>query len=241
MNFQKETEKRVAFIKECLADAHANGVVFGLSGGKDSALVGILAKLATDNTLGVIMPCSSKQNYTSDMDDAFALAEQFNIQTLTVDLTETKNAILTAFGEEIPRFADINIAPRLRMTTLYALGQKRNYLVAGTSNKCEYAVGYFTKWGDGASDFNPIADLTAQQVKDYLEWFEAPKNIWTKEPSAGLFDGQTDEKDLGVTYAQIAQVIQSGSCGDEIADNKIKSMHEKTKHKRSLPKFFKGE
>ena len=84
--------------------------------------------------------------------------------------------------------------------------------------------------------FNPDKHRTA-----YLEWFEAPKNIWTKEPSAGLFDGQTDEKDLGVTYAQIAQVIQSGSCGDEIANNKIKSMHEKTKHKRSLPKFFKGE
>ena len=190
-----EIEERVAFIRKMLADAHADGIVYGNSGGKDCTLVGILCKMACDNTVGVIMPCSSKQNYGSDRDDALKTAEQFSIETRTVDLTAVREKLLGALdGVTVPNAAALtNIAPRLRMTTLYAIGASENRLVAGTGNKCEAYMGYFTKWGDGAVDFCPIADLTVDEIYTLLRYLKAPEHIITKAPSAGLFEGQTDE------------------------------------------------
>ena len=100
-DYKVETEKRVAFIKEKMAEAHADGLIFGNSGGKDSALVGILCKMATDNVLAVAMPCHSKRNYGEDMDDAVALAEAFGIEMITVDLTDTRSEITEAIGKEL--------------------------------------------------------------------------------------------------------------------------------------------
>ena len=232
-NYQEEFEKRVAYIRAKVQEAHADGIVFGNSGGKDSALVGILCKAACDNTLGVIMPCASRRNYGQDRDDGNALASQYGIETRTVDLTAVREAELKALeGAAVPSdLAVTNIAPRLRMTTLYTIGQSENRLVAGTGNRSEIYMGYFTKWGDGASDFNPIADLCATEVFEFLRFLNAPASIVEKAPSAGLYEGQTDEKEMGVTYRAIDCFLLHGEVTD--ADKAvIDRYHGRSEHKR---------
>jgi NAD+ synthase len=196
-DYKAEFENRVAFIKSVLKESGAEGLVFGNSGGKDSALVGILCKAAYDNTIGVIMPCSSKRNYNEDFADAKQVAQKYNIETRIVDLTPVKQAEVNALEGvcKLNQIAQINIAPRLRMLTLYAIAAAENRLVAGTGNKSEAYVGYFTKWGDGAHDFNPIADLTVTEIYEFLRYLDAPECVINKAPSAGLFEGQTDEKE----------------------------------------------
>ena len=162
-DYAVELEQRIAFIQKAVAAAGCTGIVYGNSGGKDSALAGILCKKALADTVGVILPCSSKRNYGADMDDGLEVAQQFEIETRTVDLTPVREQLLRALeGVTVPNAdALANIAPRLRMTTLYAIAASENRLVAGTGNRSEVYMGYFTKWGDGGHDFNPIADLTA--------------------------------------------------------------------------------
>lgn len=236
-DYKIETEKRVAFIKEKMKEAHAEGFVFGNSGGKDSALVGILCKMASDNVLAVAMPCHSKRNYGEDMDDAVALAKAFDIDMITVDLTETRSRLTEAIGMEIAPAALANIAPRLRMTTLYSIAQTRNALVVGTGNKSERYMGYFTKWGDGAFDLNPIADLTATEIFEFLRYLKAPVNIIEKAPSAGLYEGQTDEQEMGVTYKAIDEYITTGKT-DEKSRAIIERYHRVSEHKRRMPTVY---
>ena len=196
-NYQEEFDRRVAYIRAKLQEAHADGIIFGNSGGKDSALVGIV-------------------NYGQDKDDGSALAAQFGIETRTVDLTPVREAELKAL-EGAVKLTDMsvaNIAPRLRMTTLYTIGQAENRLVAGTGNRSEIYMGYFTKWGDGASDFNPIADLCAGEIFEFLRFLKAPASIVEKAPSAGLYEGQTDEQEMGVSYAAIDGFLQGGTVSE---------------------------
>ena len=238
-DYQAEFDARVAYIRNKLSEAHADGIVFGNSGGKDSALVGILCKAACDNTVGVIMPCSSKRNYGEDAADGRALAEQFGIETRVVDLTSVREAELKAL-EGVAALNDMaltNIAPRLRMTTLYAIGAAENRLVVGTGNRSETYMGYFTKWGDGASDFNPIADLCATEVFAFLRFLNAPASIVEKAPSAGLFEGQTDEAEMGVTYAAIDNYLLHGEV-NEHDKAIIDRYHSRSEHKRRLISTF---
>ena len=232
-DYREEFEKRVTYIREKLAEAHADGVVFGNSGGKDSALVGILCKAACDNTLGVIMPCASKRNYGQDRDDGNALASQFGIECRVVDLTAVREAELRALegAAKLNDMALTNIAPRLRMTTLYAIAAAENRLVAGTGNRSEIHLGYFTKWGDGASDFNPISDLCATEIFEFLRYLNAPASIVEKPPSAGLYEGQTDEQELGVSYAAVDAYLLRGEVN---AHDKavIDRYHSRSAHKR---------
>lgn len=238
-DYQAEFDARVAYIRNKLSEAHANGIVFGNSGGKDSALVGILCKAACDNTVGVIMPCSSKRNYGEDAEDGRALAGQFGIETRVVDLTSVREAELKALAGAavLNDMALTNIAPRLRMTTLYAIGAAENRLVAGTGNRSETYMGYFTKWGDGASDFNPIADLCATEVFSFLRFLNAPASIVEKAPSAGLFEGQTDEAEMGVSYAAIDNYLLHGEV-NEHDKAIIDRYHSRSEHKRRLISTF---
>ena len=232
-DYQAEFEGRAAYIRKLVADSGAAGIVFGNSGGKDSALVGILCKAACDNTLGLIMPCASKQNYGRDTDDALALAAQYGIETRSVDLTAVRAAELAQL-EQVCTLNDAavtNLAPRLRMTTLYAVAAAENRLVAGTGNRSELYMGYFTKWGDGASDFNPIADLTATEVFAFLRFLGAPASIVEKAPSAGLFEGQTDEAEMGVTYAAIDGYLLRGEV-DAHDKAILDRYHSRSEHKR---------
>lgn len=232
-DYKKEFEGRVAFVKQLLKESGAKGIVFGNSGGKDSALVGIICKAACDNTLGIIMPCSSKRNYELDARDGETLAKQFNIETRVVDLSPVKEAMLSqlASATEVNKMADVNIAPRLRMTTLYAIAASEGRLVAGTGNRSEAYVGYFTKWGDGAHDFNPIGDLTVTEIFEFLRYLDAPACIIDKAPSAGLFDGQTDEDEMGFKYAELDELLLTGST-NERAMAIIERMHRGSEHKR---------
>ena len=234
----KEKEKRVAFIKNMLASSGAKGIVFGNSGGKDSALVAALCSFATDNLLGVIMPCASKRNFGEDKEDGLAVAKKYGVDTMIVDLTEVRESLLKATGNSFTsKGALSNIAPRLRMTTLYAIGAEKGYLVAGTGNASERYMGYFTKWGDGACDFNAIADLTATEVFEFLRYLGAPDHVVTKAPSAGLFEGQTDESEMGVTYAEIDAYLRGEKVSAE-AQKIIERYHKASLHKMVLPPIF---
>ena len=232
-DYKEEFEQRVAYIRGLVETSHSKGIVFGNSGGKDSALVGILCKAACDNTVGIIMPCASKRNFGLDKDDGNAVAEQFHIETRVIDLTEVREKELEQLATitEMTDLAIANIAPRLRMTTLYAVAAAEGRLVAGTGNASEAYMGYFTKWGDGAHDFNPISDLTATEIFEFLEYLNAPRCIIEKAPSAGLFDGQTDEQEMGVTYAAIDRYLMTGEA-EERDREIIERFHARSEHKR---------
>ena len=238
-NYANETEARLEYIRGYLRNSGARGIVYGNSGGKDSALVGILCKLACEDTVGVIMPCASKRNYGMDRDDGLEVAEKFGIETRTVDLTPVREAELAALSgaARMTDMAVANIAPRLRMLTLYAIAHAEGRIVAGTGNASEAYVGYFTKWGDGAYDINPIADLTVGEVYEYLEYLGCPRSIIEKAPSAGLFEGQTDEAEMGVSYADIDKVVLGGEV-DPAVREKIERMHAATEHKRRMPSRY---
>lgn len=239
-NYKIELENRKNFIQKKLAEAHADGIVFGNSGGKDSALVGILCRAACQNTLGVIMPCASSRNYGSDASDAMEIAELYDFENRTVDLTPVRNLHEAALAEvtSLSDQALTNIAPRLRMTTLYAIAASENRLVAGTSNRSEIYMGYFTKWGDGASDFNPIADLTATEVVEFLDYLEAPAHIAHKPPSAGLFEGQTDEADMGISYEDIDRFLLTGEASEKNMAI-LERFHSRSEHKRKSISTYK--
>ena len=232
-DYAKEFENRVAFIRDLLKSSGAKGVIYGNSGGKDSALVGILCKAACDNTVGIMMPCASKRNFGEDMTDGLAVAEQFNIETRTVDLTAEKELVMQTVSAvtTLNQMATSNIAPRLRMTALYAIAAAEHRLVAGTGNRSEAFMGYCTKWGDAAADFNPIADLSVTEVFEFLDYLDAPETIRRKAPSAGLFEGQTDEKEMGVSYAAIDRYMDGGAVTD--AERAvIERFHRNSEHKR---------
>lgn len=240
-DYQKEFQNRVDFIRQILAESHASGIVFGNSGGKDSALVGILCKAACENTVGIIMPCTSKRNFTLDANDARTVAQQYQIETRILDLTSVK-ACLTEQLVGVTNLNDTaitNIAPRLRMTALYAIAASENRIVAGTGNRSEAYLGYFTKWGDGAHDFNPISDLTVTEIFAFLEYLKAPRCIIEKAPSAGLFDGQTDEMEIGVTYAAVDQYLVTGEANSKDLAV-IERYHLRSEHKRKPIATYEG-
>ena len=239
-DYKLELEKRVAFIQNLLKSSGAKGIVFGNSGGKDSALVGILCKKACENTIGIIMPCESARNFGEDKDDGLDVAKQFDIDTRTVDLTDAKRAVIDAVKDKttLNNQALTNIAPRLRMITVYAVAAAENLIVAGTGNRSERYMGYFTKYGDGGCDFNPIADLTVGEVYEFLTFLNAPENIIKKAPSAGLFEGQTDEAEMGVTYAAIDKYVLTGQANEH--DKKIiDRYHSRSEYKRKMPAVYK--
>ncbi|OGO88961.1 MAG: NAD(+) synthase [Clostridiales bacterium GWF2_36_10] len=238
-DYKKETENRIAFIKSVLSESKAAGIIYGNSGGKDSALVGILCKKACENTVGLMMPCQSKRNFGEDLEDACDVANKFGVEYRTVDLSELKALAMKIYEEHttLTDTAIANIAPRLRMLTLYTIGASENRLVAGTGNRSEGYMGYFTKWGDGAYDFNPIADLTVTEIYEFLNYLGAPENIIQKAPSAGLFEGQTDEKEMGITYAEIDNYLLNGVVSQENIKI-IEKFHNISEHKRCSPKAY---
>ncbi len=239
-NYETETKLRVEFIRSVIKSAGASGIVYGNSGGKDSSLVGILCKMACSDTVGIIMPCGSKRNYEKDKTDALTIAKQFDIATRLVDLSAVKDELVRSVSETTKKLTDAaaaNIAPRLRMTVLYSIAASENRLVAGTGNRSEVYMGYFTKWGDGAFDFNPIADLTVTEVYEFLRFLNAPEFVINKAPSAGLFDGQTDESEMGVSYLNIDDFLLNGVVSEK--DKAIiEKFHNASEHKRVMPVYY---
>ena len=185
------------------------------------------------------MPCASSRNFGIDRDDALTVAARYGIETRTIDLTAVRAAETERLAgvTKLTDAALANIAPRLRMTTLYAVGASENRLVAGTGNRSEAYMGYFTKWGDGAYDFNVISDLTVTEIYEFLRYLDAPRCILDKAPSAGLFEGQTDEQEMGVTYRAIDAVLLGGEVTDE-ERTVIERFHARAGHKLRMPDTF---
>lgn len=235
-DYAEEFRNRVWFIKDMLSRSTAKGIVYGNSGGKDSALVGILCKAACDDTVGVIMP-SADQSFEQNTKDAYSLAEAYGIETRYVDITEVKASELRALKNvvELSEVAEAHIAPRLRMTTLYAIAGSEKRIVAGTGNRSERFLGFFTKWGDGAYDFNPISDLTATEIYEFLAFLKAPDFIVNKAPSTVKYDNETVEG--GIKYSELDTYLLHGEVSEEALE-KIGRMHAKSQHKRDLSRTF---
>lgn len=177
------------------------------------------------------MPCNS---ISSDFDDAKLVADTFDVKFIKVDLKDTlntlENSINVDFENNITREAEINIKPRLRMTTLYAVAQTLGYLVIGTGNLSEAMVGYTTKWGDSSFDFNPIGNFTVNEVLAIGKYLGVPDKILNKAPNDGL-GGQTDEEKLGIKYSEIEEMIETGKTNEE-AEKKILEKFKNSRHKR---------
>jgi NAD+ synthase len=194
--------------------------------------------MACENTLGVILPCDSNWYLSPDREHVLLAASHFGIKHIEIDLTKTKSSMTEAISDDLTRQAEMNIAPRLRMTALYAIAANCGSLVVGTSNRSEIYLGYFTKWGDGAADLNPIADLTATEVLEFLEFLKTPEIFYTKAPSAGLYEGQTDEAELGFSYDELDRYLLYGEIGANFA--KIQNFHANSEHKRQNILKFEG-
>lgn len=188
------------------------------------------------------MPCQTKQNFGTDREDALTVAAHFGIETREVDISEAKKAVTEAVSAAtaLSPMAAANINPRLRMITLYAVAASENRLVAGTGNRSEGYLGYFTKWGDGAHDFNPIADLTVTEIYEFLRALECPECVIDKAPSAGLFDGQTDEGETGLSYSDVDSYLLTGEADARVIE-KAEKMHLASEHKRRMPVCFSSE
>ena len=229
--------KLSAWIKETVLAAGGKGVVIGMSGGVDSSVVAVLCKRAfSETTLGVIMPCHSSK---IDREHAELLAAKFHIPFKVVILDKVFDTLLKVLpgnGYDVTtrNLAENNIKPRLRMATLYYFTNRLNYLVVGSSNRSELAVGYFSKYGDGGSDLMPLGNLVKSQVRDLARYLDIPKEIIDKAPSAGLWEGQTDEGEMGLTYSVLDRYLITGEAEKNIKE-KIDSMMGKSSHKRCLP------
>jgi NAD+ synthase len=230
------------WIKNQVDRAGAKGIVVGLSGGIDSAVVAALAKKSLfDKVLGLVLPCRS---HKEDAEDAQLIASHLQLETATIDLSQLYDS-LTAVLPSADKHTTANIKPRLRMTTLYHFASLKNYLVAGTGNKSEISIGYFTKHGDGGTDILPLGDLLKFQVREIAKKLALPDHIITKPPSAGLSPGQTDEGELKITYQQLDQAIQeiASGCDQKTSPEvrfRVEELIKKSEHKRIPIPVFKN-
>jgi len=237
----------VRWLQERVADAGANGIVVGVSGGLDSAVVANLIKRAfPDNSLGVILPIYSKPE---DLEDAKQVIEKSGIDTLTIDLTKTHEVMYThikeqlqekgEFNEQADQLSGANLRARLRMGALYTVSSNYNYLVVGTDNAAEWYTGYFTKFGDGGVDILPLVDFTKTEVREMAAYLDVPEQVIEKKPSADLWENQEDETEMGTTYDIIDQYLK-GEAIPEKDREIIENLHQKSEHKRvGAPQFRK--
>lgn len=231
-------QKIINWLNEYKETTNCKGVVLGISGGKDSTVVAMLSTLVfgVDNVFGVIMP----NGIQKDIDDSLAVCKTLDIPYVVVNIKDSYDAILNQIhGVRISDKAKTNIAPRLRMITLYAIAQSLGYRVIGTGNASERYIGWFTKYGDGGCDLNPIAHLTCTEVielgKQLCEEFNLPIDLIVKKPADGL-TGKSDEENFGFTYKQLDDYIRlvDGSGNPEV-DEKIEKLHKYSEHKLNMP------
>jgi NAD+ synthase len=245
------TVQIIGWMRRELSSSGARGFVVGLSGGLDSAVVARLAQLAApDQVVAAILPCHSDPE---DERAAALVAAHFSLPTVRVDLSDAYNAAIAAVQPAMQALAGqvlqakpadpsgarrplANVKPRLRMTTLYFLANSLGYLVAGTGNRSEQAIGYFTKHGDGGSDLLPLGGLVKREVRALARELNVPAAIADRAPSAGLWLGQTDEQEMGFTYADLERYLEEGPQGVSPAlAMKIERLIRASEHKRALP------
>jgi NAD+ synthase len=251
------------WIKNYISSAKADGVVIGLSGGIDSSVTAALCAeaLGKESVISLSLPCESNPQ---DIEDAELIAKQLGIYFLKIPLTpllnklkasinidtiinqsELNSLILKDENKQRKKLALANVKPRLRMTILYYIGQSLGvYLVAGTGNRTEIAIGYFTKYGDGGVDFEPLGDLYKCEVRRLARYLKIPNKIIEKPPSAGLWKGQTDEDEIGIPYDEIDEIIYRIDNNLDLSNLnqknvlKVKRMMKTSSHKKSMPPIY---
>lgn len=255
-------DRITAWLKDRIDEAGADRFVLGLSGGIDSAVVcGLCANaVGPERVLPIIMPSSS---IPDDADQAHKVAEAFGVKPVTVDLTAVAESVFAAMptekalyhdliGEDVPdgsearlQLARANVRPRSRMITNYYLANLSRGIVVGTGNKTEYLIGYFTKYGDGGVDLAPLVDLYKFEVRAVAKAIGVPESVITRPPSAGLWEGQTDEDEIGMSYADLDVTLLAIEAGDtsHIDPSTLAKVERKiamSAHKRtSVPAFTK--
>ena len=247
-----QTDSIVAWLRGKLKEAGSRGFVVGLSGGIDSAVVVRLCQMAAPGAVvGVVMPCHSDPR---DEADAVLVANHFKVPAIRVDLAPSFDTLTAALQQAIAQLpqeispavpngsTDIkarvplaNVKPRLRMATLYYIANTLNYLVAGTGNRSELSIGYFTKYGDGGVDLLPIGNLLKSDVRAAARDLGVPSPVIEKAPSAGLWLGQTDEDEMGFTYADLENYLTAGPGAISPAlGMRIERLARASEHKRAL-------
>ena len=246
LNYKEVVNKLISFIKEKTEEIGVKGVIIGISGGVDSATVAYLATKAIgkEKVLGLVMPYYMNK----DVEDALLVCNSLGIDYKVINIKSIVKEFERNLGFELNNVSKGNIMARIRMILLYAHTNSKNYLVLGTSNRSEFLTGYFTKWGDSASDYAPLINLYKTEVWNIARILGVPSEIINKKPSAGLWEGQTDEKDLGITYKLLDEILY------RLVDLKMKkeniardlniplkkveyveSLIKKSEHKRNLP------
>lgn len=231
MTFEKELVSVTDWIKNWFENESggAKGAVLGVSGGKDSTVVAALLcrALGPERVLGILMP----NGYQKDIGDSRRVCELLNLPHRTVNIEPSYHGILEAIAPfSLSPHTRTNILPRLRMTVLYAAGQELSYRVAGTGNLSERMVGYATKWGDMACDFNPVANFTTDEVIGLGRAAGLPEELLLKPPADGL-TGLTDEENLGFSYEELNRFLRTGKSGDDKALEKINQRVRYSAHK----------
>lgn len=246
-----------SFIKETVKKSNSDGVVLGLSGGIDSAVVAYLAvkALGTSNVHGYVLP--SKTTSEQDLNDALLVKNNLGIDGQIISIENIHTTFLNLCGEKsLPQnnslLASSNVKPRLRMSILYYYATIYHCLVIGTGNKTELSVGYFTKYGDGGVDLLPIGDLYKEQVVEVAKVLGVPNSIIEKPPTAGLLPEQTDEEELGMTYPILDRLLylylENEYNAEKISNileiditevQRIIDLYNNSEHKRNIAPIFK--
>ncbi|MGZ9587184.1 ammonia-dependent NAD(+) synthetase [Paenibacillus marinisediminis] len=249
INEAEEVRTRVDFLKQYVKQSGTSGLLIAISGGIDSAVAAGLCKLATDEltaetgqpymTLGVFQPFGDQ----ADIQDSYATAQAFKLEhTVETNIEDAVNEIVLETEQAFKQMQNHrhisipgkgNVKARVRMVTQYALAFDLNLLVVGTDHASEALTGFYTKWGDGAVDITPLSSLNKRQVRQVARYLGVPASVIDKAPTAGLWEGQTDEKELGITYEENSDYLEGKPVSDE-AREKIERQYKKTEHKRSM-------
>ncbi|SDX90049.1 ammonia-dependent NAD(+) synthetase [Paenibacillus sp. CF384] len=244
---EQEIRRRVDFLKEYVRKSGTTGLLIAISGGIDSAVATGLCKKATDElsaetgkeymTLGVFQPYGDQ----IDIADSYAVAEAFNLKhrvetniqeavdEIAIEVEHSMKSI--GISRHISRGGKGNVKARTRMVAQYALAFELNLLVVGTDHASEAVTGFYTKWGDGAVDITPLTSLNKRQVRQLAAALGVPSAVVTKAPTAGLWDGQTDENELGITYDDNSSYLEGKQINDTTRE-KLEKQFIKTAHKR---------
>ena len=249
-------EYLVDWLRQVRSQGAMDGFIFGLSGGIDSAVVCALAAEAVGagHCLALVLPVES---HAEDARLARDVADRFGVRAITVELSRPFRSLVDALADSRERearpgeaagtraeappvstaevLALANVKPRLRMLALYYYANLLRYIVLGTGNRDEIAVGYFTKHGDGGADAFPLADLVKAEVRTLARELGVPDAVIERPPSAGLWPGQTDEAELGFSYDQLDRYLLEGSSGNEGVDAAIRHRQDQARHKLSPP------
>ena len=231
------SRKLVVWIREKVEEAGCRGVVLGLSGGLDSSVLGVLCHQALpQNTLGLLMPCHS---ISADKEHAEILAAKFSIPTKIVVLDNIYDSLIETLPDfqldsAMVKLTRANLKARLRMITLYYTANQLQYIVVGSGNRSELTIGYFTKYGDGGVDILPLGSLVKSQVRELATHLGMPREIIDKPPSAGLWKGQTDEGEMGLTYEVLDNYILTGNAPEDLKKT-LETRKTTSQHKCETP------